>query len=130
MRKVEDLSLAELDLYVAKIEGKPVNIVNGFCIYVGPVDTWATPGTLAGILTGQKFNPSTRHGIGGLIMDRECIGTAKHIGQSEWKAWYENGKSAWGPTRLIAAMRCFVISKLGHAVPEIVDDYVTKQQVM
>jgi hypothetical protein len=129
MRKVEDLSLAELDWYVAKIEGKPVNIINDLCIYVGPVDTWATPGTLKGILTGQKWNPSTRHGIGGLIMDREFIGTAKHIGSKEWKAWYENGKVAWGPTRLVAAMRCFVANKLGNEVPDIVDDYEVKVQV-
>ena len=130
MIKTADLIGAELDWYVAKLEGKPVRIINDMCIYVGPVDTWAPPGSLSGILAGQKFNPSVRHGIGGLIMDREFIGTSKWIGQNEWKAWYENGKSAWGPTRLVAAMRCYVSNKLGNEVPDIVDDYEVIVQVM
>lgn len=122
MLKTAELIGADLDWHVAQIEGMKVTIINGQCIYVGKVDTWAAPGSLKGILTGQKFNPSTRHGIGGLIMDREFIGTAKWIGQDEWTACYENGTRAWGPTRLIAAMRCFVKHKRGAEVSAVDPD--------
>ena len=114
-----DLIGPDLDWHVAQIEKMPVKIIDGKCIFVGRVDTWANPGSLKGILTGQPFNPSTRHGIGGLIMDREFIGTAKWIGQDEWTACYENGTRAWGPTRLVAAMRCFVMHHRGWQVSAV-----------
>ena len=132
MIKTADLIGAELDWYVAKLEGKPVRIINDMCIYVGPVDTWAPPGSLSGILAGQKFNPSVRHGIGGLIMDREKISTNYYGVAGVNQTWHASTPdyAARGPTRLIAAMRCYVSSKLGNEVPDIVDDYEVIVQVM
>ena len=97
----KDLIGSDLDWHVANIEKMPVKIIDGKCIFVGRVDTWANPGSLKGILTGQPFNPSTRHGIGGLIMDREFIGTAKWIGQDEWTAFAPGALRAW-------SLRCAV----------------------
>ena len=118
MVNTKDLSGVLLDYYVAQILGVKVSIINGECVYVGAVDTWAMPGSYKGILTGQRFNPTTRHGIGGLIMDREGISTVKHLHTDQWKAYYENGASAWGPTRLVAAMRVFAVQHLVSEVPE------------
>lgn len=56
---------------------------------------------------------------GGPIIEREeiCLGIDSDDGGKEWEAqpaWY--GKKRFGPTPLIAAMRCFVASKLGEEV--------------
>lgn len=138
MLKTHELIGADLDWYVAKIEKMPVKIVNGQCIYVGPVDTWAKPGTLKGILVGQPYNPSTRYGIGGIIMERERIRVIpwdRKPGEPMHGQWYAGiylpttdprvltPMTCNGPTFLIAAMRAYVLTKIGPEVPEIVDDY-------
>jgi len=140
MLKTKDLIGPELDWYVAKLEGKPVKIINDMCIYVGPVDTWAPPGSLKGILVGQRFNPSVRHGIGGTIIERERIRITpwdRKEGEPKYKQWYASiysesieSKGCDGPTYLIAAMRAYVLHKMGPEVPEIVDDYEIVPQVM
>lgn len=61
-----------------------------------------------------KYSPSTDWSQGGPIMDRERINTD----------WLDDGSGQWmasmppyyGPTRLIAAMRCFVAAKFGEEV--------------
>lgn len=63
----------------------------------------------------QKFNPSTCQVLGGEIIDREWIGTMP-VSDAQWRAGDVDGANGYGPTRLIAAMRCFVASKLGDAV--------------
>ena len=74
------------------------------------------------------ISPSTDWAQGGPIIEREFI-DMRHIRDSSfyWEAWtpapeYADGEaSACGPTPLIAAMRCYVASKLGDTV-EIPDD--------
>jgi hypothetical protein len=73
------------------------------------------------------WNPSTDWPQGGPIIEREKIGlTAYHRdGGMAWRAeveflpdddtHYRYGKS-YGPTPLIAAMRCYVASKLGDNI--------------
>ena len=78
------------------------------------------------VWTDDAFTPSTDWAQGGPIIERECIEVGRQGG--EWIACIdvpENGDweaaGQYGPTLLIAAMRCFVQSKLGDEVeiPEV-----------
>jgi len=56
---------------------------------------------------------------GGPIIERELIDTSwQYGGRPYWSAWGNEHPDAIheGPTPLIAAMRCFVASKLGYEV--------------
>lgn len=60
------------------------------------------------------YHPSTDWAQGGPIIDRESIGL-----MPSRTAYYERDGGtyySYGPTPLIAAMRCFVASKLGDEV--------------
>jgi len=81
------------------------------------------------------FKPSTNWSHGGPIIEREGLGVSQYNNipdrpENRWLCMkYETGmlvgnsKSlfAYGPTPLIAAMRCYVASKLGDEV-EVPDD--------
>jgi hypothetical protein len=78
---------------------------------------------------GKQWSPTTNWAQGGPIIELECIST-RHIGWSIegelWDACPKGGDAnedeAWeGPTALIAAMRCYVASKLGYDV-EVPDE--------
>ena len=63
------------------------------------------------------YSPSTDWSQGGPIIEREKIATRENGDSDEWyacKRWDYYGK--FGPTLLIAAMRCYVASKLGDNV--------------
>ena len=76
--------------------------------------------------TGTKrmlgtFKPSTNQEEGGEIIDQEGIATYPQGGRHSSGVWFACILSSalnaiQGPTRLIAAMRCFVRSKLGDEV--------------
>jgi hypothetical protein len=70
--------------------------------------------------TDFKFQPSTDWAQGGPIIEREGIWLQSEVGKEETaSAWYAvsmDGHDAYGPTPLIAAMRCYVTSKLGDEV--------------
>ena len=112
MMKVSELTGAALDWAVAKCEpdstleiyfdnetGEP------FCH-----DDWSD---------NQEFRPSTDWSQGGPIIEREKT-AIKENGYGHWFAKVGAGKWMHGPTPLIAAMRCYVASKLGEeiTVPE------------
>lgn len=63
-----------------------------------------------------QYSPSRLWSQGGPIIEREKISTVccDHLG--EWKAEDRFDKAAYGPTSLVAAMRCYVASKLGDEV--------------
>jgi hypothetical protein len=76
------------------------------------------------------FDPSTCWGHGGSIIDEHNIdvlregeeflsrlGSMRKHPQREIMSWF----TSWGPTKLVAAMRCFVASRLGPEV-EIPDE--------
>ena len=64
----------------------------------------------------QQYNPSTDWSQGGPIIERENIALYPH-GDGTYEAEvFLNPKRGAGPTPLIAAMRCFVTSKLGETV--------------
>jgi len=58
---------------------------------------------------------STDWSQGGPIIDREWM-SVWHCGNKYWKADIGGCSSQNGPTPLIAAMRCYVASKLGDTV--------------
>lgn len=68
---------------------------------------------------GKKYSPSTNWAQGGPIIEREKLdiewrGSEVCRATCEWldEPFYES----FGPTALIAAMRCYVASKLGDEV--------------
>ena len=61
-----------------------------------------------------EYSPSTDWAQGGAIIEREGL-TITHQ-QNQWAAQTDDDLFAFGPTPLIAAMRCYVASKLGGSV--------------
>lgn len=108
----KELNGAALDWAVAKIEG--VALVDG-CIFTKDPDEEQV-----------LYSPSTDWSQGGPIIERERI-TLNYEnldGTGPCKAYYlrtlfdddTEGWHQYGPTPLIAAMRCYVASKLGDDV--------------
>ena len=105
--RTNELSGAALDYAVAK------------CEFEG-CEGW--DGTLSGVdavsdMQGGTFNPSTDWALGGAIIEREGIA----VWQFDDVTWRAMGKDAVpdpmeGATPLVAAMRCYVASKLGDEV--------------
>ena len=100
--KTSELTGAALDWAVAKCEGQPNN--------------WMHDHKL-----GYTNSPSTDWAQGGPIIERENIKlTPRKPFHDDWEAEYRysqgGGLNAFGPTPLIAAMRCLVASKLGDEV--------------
>ena len=106
--KTNELTGAALDWAVAKCEG--IELTNG-CYNRLLVD-----GRMS---RGQEmlapYNPSTDWAQGGPIIEREKT-AIKENGYGHWFAKVGTGKWMRGPTPLIAAMRCYVASKLGDEV--------------
>lgn len=71
------------------------------------------------------FTPSTNWAQGGPIIEREEIGVRRNAPCSKGQEWEAmpsitakgaGGRWCYGPTPLIAAMRCYVASRLGDEV--------------
>lgn len=69
------------------------------------------------------WNPHTNWAQGGPIIERECIWlrylTADDPSKQKWEAiggWFPRNVIREGSTPLIAAMRCYVASKLGDEI--------------
>jgi len=96
--KTSGLTGAALDWAVAECEGHDFPSADAVC----------------GI-----FNPSTDWAQGGPIIEREEINTY-HMRDGTWQANLDYGMSDegiyYGQTPLIAAMRCYVASKLGDDI--------------
>ena len=65
----------------------------------------------------SEYTPSADWAQGGLIIEREGIEITRGGAYAEhfWKAT-GSSRAAYGPTPLIAGMRCYVASKLGDEV--------------
>lgn len=105
--KTSELTGADLDWAVAKA-WQPVYTDS----HLVRVITGCEPGV-------EPFNPSTDWAQGGPIIEREEIGiwpseSGDHDG--EWCARKISTYITYSPTPLIAAMRCYVASKLGDEV--------------
>lgn len=103
--KTSNLSGHALDWAVAKCEGGNIQTQNG--IFLNQGDGY------------NYFTPSTNWSQGGPIIEREEISIKDNGGISTYK--YKWGASiglykSFGTTPLIAAMRCYVASKLGDEI--------------
>lgn len=102
--KTSELSGVQLDWVVAQIERKEVNFECNLLFLSG-----------SGFTYGDIFRPSADWECGGPIIEREGISVLME--DDTWKA-----SNSWGhiplegPTPLVAAMRCYVASKLGQKV--------------
>lgn len=108
--KTAELTGAALDWAVAKCENEAVLICGASARSI-----WTNS------LDPEELNYSTDWSQGGPIIDREEIGLGSSDGSvwplNTWIAAHpEDGAYFFGPTPLIAAMRCFVASKLGDEV--------------
>lgn len=116
--KVQDLTGADLDYWVAKAEGLPAHPGLGRYVVAAPIDTrWA-----------HEFKFSTDWSDGGPIIEREAEPIDNHGAGGLWRAqgaWKCQLKAdGWvceGPTPLIAACRAYVASKFGPEVPDVPD---------
>lgn len=115
--KTSELTGAALDWAVAKAEG----LIDAD-IKVGKATTKAVvldgPHGPVDMRSGEYFRPSTDWSQGGPISDRERISTEW---SPLWGCWAARDLrnaafSFMGPTALVAAMRCYVASKLGDEV--------------
>lgn len=115
--KTSELTGVALDAAVAKCEGIETyeqigDYDDGGLLYF--VDSY----------TGEEmsFRPSIDWSDAGPIIERQSIEIC-HLDNGEWRAQL-NAKGCgpycrrYGPTPLIAAMRCVVASKLGEGVPD------------
>jgi hypothetical protein len=103
--KTSELAGAALDWAVAKCEGA----------YSVNVDT-DIDGTKRVNYGGMYPEWSTDWSQGGPIIEREGISTEYAIDPDKWCANIMADQEVYGPTPLIAAMRCYVDSKLGDEV--------------
>jgi hypothetical protein len=90
--KTSELTGAALDWAVAKCEG---NLPDGYSF------------------DPRIHNYSRNWAQGGPIIEREEIAVGK-----SWESWkaFTDTSTGEGPTPLIAAMRCYVVSKLGESI--------------
>lgn len=111
--KTSELTGAALDWAVAKCKG--VDIDKFFDAWVKDPDEPHF---------NKQFKPSTDWSQGGPIIERENISVQARDGV--WSASMKMPDGSWpiwgyGPSPLIAAMRCYVASKLGDEV-EVPDE--------
>lgn len=98
--KTSELTGAALDWAVAKCEGRP----HSYAV----VDVKGEPP-----LTAVVFTPSTDWAQGGPIIEEQGIDLYQ---SGSWAAEMGGVHRQEGPTPLIAAMRCYVASKLGDEI--------------
>lgn len=110
--KTSELQGAALDWAVAKCEGVSVEYV----------DDGITKCLL--MRAGARFNPSTNWAQGGPIIEREGLSMRYSPKDARGKWYAVQGPNRFlspdfegsGPAPLIAAMRCYVASKLGDEI--------------
>ena len=116
--KTSELTGMALDLAVALCEGGTdfrYDTIATYWITVDGKDRALSKGW------AQSFTPSTEWSHGGPIIEKESIGLLPSR-----TAYYEREGGtfySYGPTALIAAMRCYVASKLGDEI-EIPDEVI------
>jgi len=108
--KTSDLTGAALDWAVAKCEG-------------WPMDIWYDEDQMPMIRDDEvpEWKPSTDWAQGGPIIEREGIELFRNNEKNYWFTSKARGQIGFGPTPLIAAMRCYVASRLGYEV-EVPDE--------
>lgn len=106
--QVSEATPSQLNWLVAKCKGiEVVAVKEGRATFSDPTDD--------GALNEMPINYSTDWGQGGPIIEQERI-ELRGDGDEGWIADDNLNPSQWGPTPLIAAMRCYVASHLGVEV--------------
>lgn len=111
MIKVSELSGAQLDMWVSRADriGARIELIGGVEVCV-----FGESGL------EQTYSPSSDWSQGGPIQAREKIDVMWCDDGESWMAEkhdYPHDCYHYGQTPLIAAMRCYVCSKFGEAVP-------------
>lgn len=139
--KTQDLTDATLDWAVAKSEGRKITY-DGIAYWVddpagcAPIgESWTAAGRRCG------YSPSTDGAQGVPIIDREAIcieplkegdgwcataGCTPHDFLMWDQPYSSDAAYGEGPTLLIAAMRCYVASKLGDEI-DVPDELINKE---
>ena len=112
--KISELNGAALDWAVAKCEGVEVHMTRGGW-YVFDSEVHPEFSNEYNDSKMHSFKPSTNWAQGGPIIERERI-EVRDYGGDAWSAYDYIHPIQIGPTPLIAAMRCYVASKLGEEV--------------
>ena len=127
--KTSELIDPALDWAVAKCEEQPVYVVTnhtmtGKCLLDAELVDMDVDGP-------RDYWPSVNWTQGGLIIERECIQLTTIINQDlkepgKWGAFLDDGEPyvhslQVGDSPLVAAMRCYVASKLGDEI-EVPDE--------
>ena len=115
--KTSELSGAALDWAVSVAQGYDYEISERGDVLTG--DTIPiVDGDYAGCHEDEIYRPSRDWAQGGPILERSGIGaTVIEPEGPEWLAANHKGTYCeYGPTLLIAAMRCYVASKLGEEI--------------
>lgn len=119
--RTSELTGAALDWAVAKAEGAGAALVSTRSR--GEVLLLSDP--TEDCDAGEHYAPSTNWAQGGPIIEREMrefgfdLWSGAHVPDGQFAATYCRGAPdsyVYGPTPLIAAMRCFVASRLGDEV--------------
>ena len=114
--KLSESTNKQLDWLVAKCENTQVEYVN--MAYFGKVLVCTKSMDLGS--GNSYYDPSANWELAGPIIEREWI-SVWQVGKNYWKADISGLHSCDGNTARIAAMRCYVLSKLGSEV-EVPDD--------
>ena len=112
---INDLTLIQLDWLVAKCYYTDRRVEFGMMGHAA-FAVEIQPGSGDRYTGWMLFHPTTNWEHGGPIIGRE--GISWHCGnKSSWHAYmYGSTENFNGPTPLIAAMRCYVASKLGYTI--------------
>ena len=104
MIKVSEATPSQINYLVAKIEGVKFTLAQVYGLWSVMTDNY------------KFYEPATDWAQGGPIIEREMIELVPRS-PALWDAMYrEQHIPNDGPTPLIAAMRCYVASKLGDTV--------------
>lgn len=117
--KTSELIGPALDWAVAECEGVEVEFGAWESLWLVDKDVWSNSRCVQGD-DGTTYHPSRGWKIGGPIIKRERISVCwegtlwvgSRYNETEGRYWAQTS----GPTPLVAAMRCYVASKLGNEV--------------
>ena len=104
--KVSEMTGAALDWAVAQIEKPRLS------------QSFARKNVVV-LAHGGLYAPTIDWAQGGPIIERERITSRVDTRGGRWVSFLDGGKVTWrmvGPTPLIAAMRCYVASKMGDTI--------------
>jgi Protein of unknown function (DUF2591) len=132
--KTSELTDAAIDWAVAIADGLEVESIQTLRSGKKYINVWTICSLTGEREHSRQWNPSTDWAQAGYIIEREKLTIAYEHDRELWESDkveevdYERYVKEDGPTPLVAAMRCFVASKLGEDV-DVPDELVHVHQV-